>query len=81
MSRQSIAEFLLGFFALPLCVLFGGMEALLFKAGRVAVIITIVIVAAIPIVGAVRTKQRNLLSGLIAGAIASVIFYLAVHHG
>ena len=81
LSRQSFAEFLLGFFALPLCLLFGGMEALLFKAGPVAEVITVLVVAAIPIIGAVRTRQRTLLAGLLAGGVASILFCFAVHHG
>ena len=81
MSRQSFAEFLLGFFALPLCILFGGMEGLLFRAGRTAIVITVLVVAAIPIFGAIRTRQRSLLSGLLCGGVASFFFYMAVHHG
>jgi hypothetical protein len=78
MTRQRIAEFLLGFFALPVCALLGGLEALFFKLHGGTALLPAAFFALIPIAGAIKTRQKNLLAGLLAGLALSVIAYFGI---
>jgi uncharacterized membrane protein YkvI len=78
MTRQRVAEFLLGFFALPVCALLGGLEALFFKLHGWGAFAMVAAFALFPIGGALKTKQKSLLAGLFAGLAVSVVFYLGV---
>ena len=77
-SRANIAGFLQGLFVLPVCALFGGLVALLFHAHGAAIWGCVGFCALFPIFGAVKTKQRALLTGLLAGAAASAGLFLAI---
>jgi hypothetical protein len=78
LKRTEVAHFLLGFFALPVCALLGGMEALLFhwKGGRAW--LCIAFFALFPLAGAIRSRQRTLTYGLIAGAFVTSAAYFAL---
>ena len=71
-TRPNIAGFLQGLFVLPLCALFGGLIALLFRWHGVAALASAALCALFPLAGAVKTRQWALLSGLCAGIIAAV---------
>ena len=77
-KRQWIAEFLLGFCALPLCALFGLLEAALFQMKHTTAVITVLAFALFPIVGAIKSKQKSLLAGLIVGSLATVFAYFTL---
>jgi N-acetylmuramoyl-L-alanine amidase len=74
-TRPNIAGFLQGLFVLPLCALFGGLVALLFRWHGVAAFATAAICALFPLAGALKTRQWALLSGLCAGIIAAVSLF------
>ena len=71
-TRPNIAGFLQGLFVLPLCALFGGLLALLFRWHGVGALTAAALCALFPLAGAVKTRQWALLSGLCAGIAASV---------
>ena len=77
-TRTNIAGFLQGLFVLPLCALFGGLMALLFKTHGVATLLWVVLCALFPLAGAVKTRQLALLMGLLGGILVSVFVYLGV---
>ncbi|MEO7718711.1 MAG: hypothetical protein ABIY70_21140 [Capsulimonas sp.] len=79
-KRQAVAEFLLGFFAFPVCALFGVMEAVLFHWERTPwkAILCVAFFALFPLAGAIKTRQKSLIAGQVAGLIATILIYLAV---
>ncbi len=83
-TRQNVANFLQGLFVLPLCALFGLMTALLFQSyyhahwSAQAQFLCIALFALFPLAGALKTRQRALSAGLLAGLLLSVGIYLAI---
>lgn len=77
-SRPNIAGFLQGLFVLPLCALFGGLVALLFRWHGPAAFASAAVCALFPMAGAFKTRQWALLSGLCAGIVAAVGFSFAL---
>ncbi|BDI31078.1 hypothetical protein CCAX7_31290 [Capsulimonas corticalis] len=77
-KRQAVAEFLLGFFAFPVCALFGVMEAVLFHWTHAKAMLCVAFFALFPLAGAIKTRQKSLIAGQITGLIATILFYLAV---
>ncbi len=77
-TRPNIAGFLQGLFVLPLCALFGGLIALLFRWHGVAAFASAAVCALFPVAGALKTRQWALLSGLCAGMIAAVSLFAAL---
>ena len=71
LNRANIAGFLQGLFVLPLCALFGGLVALLFRWHGIAAFASAAVCALFPVAGALKTRQWALLSGLCAGMIAA----------
>ncbi len=78
LTRTNIAGFLQGLFVLPLCALFGGLVALLFNAHGGALFTCVAVCALFPLAGAIKTRQRALLAGLLAGILVSVLIYFGV---
>lgn len=78
MKREETAHFLLGFFALPVCALLGGMEALLFHWKDLKALACVLFFAVFPMVGAIRTRQKALTLGLISGTVVTIIAYFAL---
>ena len=78
LKRTDVAGFLQGLFVLPLCALFGGLVALLFKAHGFGLWACVGFCALFPIFGAVKTKQKSLLAGLLVGVIVSIILLIAL---
>ena len=78
LTRPNIAGFLQGLFVLPLCALFGGLIALLFRWHGVAALASAALCALFPLAGAVKTRQWALLSGLCAGIVAAVGLFIAL---
>ena len=77
-TRPNIAGFLQGLFVLPLCALFGGLAALLFRWHGVAAFVSAAVCALFPLAGALKTRQWALLSGLCAGIVASLGLFAAL---
>jgi len=77
-TRPNIAGFLQGLFVLPLCALFGGLVALLFRWHGVAAFASAALCALFPLAGALKTRQWALLSGLCAGIIAAVSLFVVL---
>ncbi len=77
-TRPNIAGFLQGLFVLPLCALFGGLMALLFRWHGIAAFTSAAVCALFPVAGALKTRQWALLSGLCAGMIAAVGLFTAL---
>jgi len=83
-NRQNIAGFLQGLFVLPLCALFGLMTALLFQShyhhrwSVGADIVCVAVFALFPLAGALRTRQRALTAGLLAGLAVTVAAYFGL---
>lgn len=77
-TRPNIAGFLQGLFVLPLCALFGGLVALLFRWHGTAAFVSAAVCALFPMAGALKTRQWALFSGLCAGIIASVSLFAAL---
>ncbi len=77
-TRPNIAGFLQGLFVLPLCALFGGLIALLFRWHGAAALASAAVCALFPLAGALKTRQWALLSGLCAGIVASVSLFAAL---
>lgn len=83
-TRQNIANFLQGLFVLPLCALFGLMTALLFQSyyhrpwAPWAVALCAGLFALFPLAGALKTKQRSLSAGLVAGLLVTIAGYFAL---
>ena len=71
-KRQAVAEFLLGFFAFPVCVLFGVMEAVLFHWSHTKAMLCVAFFALFPLLGAIKTRQKTLIAGLCTGLIAAI---------
>ena len=78
LTRANVANFLQGFFVLPLCALFGGLIALLFHARGGAALACVAVCALFPLAGAVKTRQGALLAGLLAGILVSALIYFGV---
>ena len=78
LTRSNIAGFLQGLFVLPLCALFGGLVALLFRWHGVAAFASAALCALFPMAGALKTRQWALLSGLCAGIVAAVGLFIAL---
>ncbi len=74
-TRPNIAGFLQGLFVLPLCALFGGLIALLFRWHGIAAFASAALCALFPLAGALKTRQWALLSGLCAGLLAAVSLF------
>ena len=80
-TRVHVAAFLQGFFVLPLSALLGLMVALLFRsyyhwgAGHDKWFIGFC--ALFPLAGAIKTRQRALTAGLLAGLVLTVCLYFA----
>jgi len=74
-KRLQLAHFLLGFFVMPVSILLGAMEALFFKwhGGKAAACIAFFII--FPLLGSLRTRQRVLTLGLIAGTLMTGLLY------
>ena len=77
-TRANVAGFLQGLFVLPLCALFGGLVALLFRWHGAAVWASVTACALFPLAGALKTRQGALALGLLAGIAASILVYLGV---
>ena len=77
-TRPNIAGFLQGLFVLPLCALFGGLIALLFRWHGLAAFASAALCALFPFAGALKTRQWALLSGLCAGAVTAVGLFFAL---
>jgi N-acetylmuramoyl-L-alanine amidase len=77
-TRPNIAGFLQGLFVLPLCALFGGLIALLFRWHGFAALASAALCALFPLAGAVKTRQWALLSGLCAGVAAAVGLFIVL---
>ena len=77
-TRPNIAGFLQGLFVLPLCALFGGLVALLFRWHGIAAFTSAAVCALFPMAGALKTRQWALLSGLCVGIIASLGLFAAL---
>jgi len=77
-QRANVAGFLQGLFVLPLCALFGGLVALLFHAHGFGLWACVGFCALFPIFGALKTKQRSLLAGLLAGVIVSTVLLISL---
>ena len=77
-TRPNIAGFLQGLFVLPLCALFGGLIALLFRWHGVTAFASAGICALFPMAGALKTRQWALLLGLCAGIIAAAGLFFAL---
>ena len=77
-TRPNIAGFLQGLFVLPLCALFGGLMALLFRWHGLAAFASAAVCALFPMAGALKTRQWALLSGLCAGIVASLSLFAAL---
>jgi N-acetylmuramoyl-L-alanine amidase len=78
LKRADVAGFLQGLFVLPLCALFGGLVGLLFKAHGFGLWACVGFCALFPIFGAIKTKQKALLAGLLVGVIVSIGLLIAV---
>ena len=77
-TRPNIAGFLQGLFVLPLCALFGGLIALLFRWHGIAAFASAALCALFPLAGALKTRQWALLSGLCAGIVAAVSLFVVL---
>ena len=77
-TRANVAGFLQGLFVLPLCALFGGLIALLFRWHGAAAWTSVAVCALFPLAGTIRTRQWALALGLLAGITVSVLIYLGV---
>ncbi len=77
-TRPNIAGFLQGLFVLPLCALFGGLIALLFRWHGIVAFLSAALCALFPMAGALKTRQWALLSGLCAGIVAAVGLFAAL---
>ncbi len=77
-TRPNVAGFLQGLFVLPLCALFGGLLALLFRWHGTAAFVSVAVCALFPLAGAVKTRQWALLSGLCAGILAAFGLFAAL---
>ncbi len=77
-TRANVAGFLQGLFVLPLCALFGGLIALLFRWHGAAAWASVVVCALFPLAGTIKTRQWALALGLIAGIAVSILIYLGV---
>ena len=78
LKRAHVAGFLQGLFVLPLCALFGGLVALLFKAHGFGLWACIGFCSLFPIFGALKTRQMALLAGLLVGVLISIILLVAL---
>lgn len=83
-NRQNIAGFLQGLFVFPLCALFGGLFALLFQSyyhrrwSTGGELLCVALFALFPLFGALRTRQRALTAGLLAGLAVTVAAYFGL---
>ena len=77
-TRPNIAGFLQGLFVLPLCALFGGLIALLFRWHGIAALASAALCALFPLAGALKTRQWALLSGLCAGLVAAISLFVVL---
>ena len=77
-NRPNIAGFLQGLFVLPLCALFGGLVALLFRWHGGLAVGSASVCALFPLAGAIKTRQWALLLGLCAGAVVAASLFFAV---
>lgn len=77
-TRPNIAGFLQGLFVLPLCALFGGLVALLFRWHGLAAFAAVAVCALFPMAGALKTRQWALFSGLCAGMVAAIGLFAAL---
>ncbi len=81
-TRVNAAAFLQGLFVLPLSALLGLMGALLFRAyyhwGAAHDKWFIAFCALFPLAGALKTRQRALTAGLLAGLAVSIAAYFAL---
>jgi hypothetical protein len=78
LNRHNIAHFLLGFFVVPVCALLGGMEALFLKWTHTRAILCVAFFVLFPLVGAVRSRQRVLTWGLLAGMIVTTLVWAVI---
>ncbi len=79
MNRRNIAGFLQGFFVMPVCALFGGLIALLFRWEHGRLWLCLAFCVLFPLAGALKTRQGALLAGLLTGLAATFFGYLALH--
>ena len=84
LNRQNIAGFLQGLFVLPLCALFGLMFVLLFQSyyhrrwSSGVELLCVALFALFPLFGALRTRQRALTAGLLAGLAVTIVAYFGL---
>jgi hypothetical protein len=84
LKRQNIADFLQGLFVMPLCALFGLMFALLFQSyyhrrwSQTSELLCVAVFALFPLLGALRTRQRALTVGLLAGLGVTIAAYFGL---
>lgn len=78
MSRENVAAFLQGLFVFPLCALFGLLVAALFQWTGLRRWLCVAFFVLFPLVGALKTRQRPLIFGLLAGLLVSVLFAVGV---
>ncbi len=71
LTRQGVANFLQGLFVLPVCALLGGMVALLFGWQGARFWGCVGFCALFPLLGAIKTRQRALAWGLVAGLVVT----------
>jgi len=74
-NRTQLAHFLLGFFVMPVSILLGAMEVMFFKWHGGKAIACIAFFILFPLLGSLRTKQRVLTMGLIAGTLVTGLLY------
>jgi len=81
LTRANIANFLQGLFVLPLCALFGLMTALLFQRFYHVhwkwgwELLCVALFALFPLLGSLKTRQRSLTAGLLAGLVVTIWGY------
>jgi hypothetical protein len=84
LTRQNVANFLQGLFVLPLCALFGALTALLFQSyyhahwNTRSQFLCVALFALFPLAGALKTRQRALSIGLLAGLFVSILGYITL---
>ena len=74
-NRTQLAHFLLGFFVMPVSILLGAMEVMFFKWHGGKAIACIAFFILFPLLGSLRTKQRVLTMGIIAGTLMTGLLY------